>query len=80
LLENEVPEALEGIVSKEEFEKERQFELGESNYRFVKGAWKVAKNIVFIQYDIYPQIWKYSSEFLVEYFNLGYAQWVFKLF
>ncbi|KXN72475.1 hypothetical protein CONCODRAFT_77760 [Conidiobolus coronatus NRRL 28638] len=66
LLETEMPEALE---------EERQFELGESRYRFIKGAWKVAKNIVFIQYDIYPQIWRYSSDLLVEYFNLGGAQW-----
>ncbi|KXN72477.1 hypothetical protein CONCODRAFT_4702 [Conidiobolus coronatus NRRL 28638] len=75
LLETKVPEALEGVVSEEKFEKERLFELRESRYRFVKGAWKVVKNIIFIQYDIYPQIWKYSSELLVQYFNLSGTHW-----
>ncbi|KXN72476.1 hypothetical protein CONCODRAFT_84020 [Conidiobolus coronatus NRRL 28638] len=75
LLETEVPEELEGVVSKEEFEKDRLFELRESHYRLVKSAWKVAKDIAFIQYDIYPLIWKYSSELLVKYFNLSGTHW-----
>ncbi|KXN72463.1 hypothetical protein CONCODRAFT_56263 [Conidiobolus coronatus NRRL 28638] len=80
LLEKEMPEAIQDIVSLEEFENERLYELEKSKHRFIIDILKVVKNYIFIKHDIYPRLWKCSNRILVEYLGFNGSHWFTSFF
>jgi STE24 endopeptidase len=70
LNEKERPEAVQSIVSAEEFEKTRVYGIDKSYFRFVKDIYGLVQAYIFFQYDIYPLFWNLSGDILSKYFGL----------
>ncbi|KAA8905539.1 peptidase family M48-domain-containing protein [Sphaerosporella brunnea] len=67
LCETKVPKALEGVVTKEVYDKSQEYGRAKSKFGFVSSLYGQVTNIATIHFDILPKLWNLAGVIITKY-------------